>query len=45
MILAFPDAAAARDWYESPAYQEARQHRLRGGHYRFYVIDGTETAA
>lgn len=30
VVLRFPDKAAARAWYDSPGYQEALQHRLRG---------------
>jgi len=40
VILRFPDMAAARDWYHSPAYQEARQHRLKGADYRVFLIEG-----
>ena len=32
-IIEFPTFAEARAWYESPAYQEASQHRFRGGDY------------
>ena len=28
VVLRFPDMAAARAWYQSPAYQEARKHRF-----------------
>ena len=27
-LIEFPDMAAAQSWYDSPAYQSARQHRL-----------------
>lgn len=40
VIVRFPDMAAARDWYNSPAYQEAMQHRQKGAHYRVLLIDG-----
>ncbi|WP_446718995.1 DUF1330 domain-containing protein [Halomonas sp. SH5A2] len=36
--------AAARAWYESPAYQEARQHRFQGADYRVFIVDGIEGA-
>jgi len=39
-ILRFPDAAAARAWYDSPAYREARAHRLRGADYRAVLVAG-----
>ncbi|MDP3659929.1 DUF1330 domain-containing protein [Phenylobacterium sp.] len=32
--------AAARAWYESPAYQEARQHGLKGGEVRVLLLEG-----
>ena len=44
VILRFPDMAAARDWYHSPAYQEALQHRLKGATYRVFMIEGIEEA-
>jgi uncharacterized protein (DUF1330 family) len=39
-IIEFPTIEAARAWYESPAYQEASQHRFRGGDYNFVIIEG-----
>jgi uncharacterized protein (DUF1330 family) len=39
-ILQFPTAKEARDWYESPEYQEARAHRLKGGDYQVFIVDG-----
>lgn len=44
MILRFPDMAAARAWYTSPAYQEARKHRFQGADYRVFLVDGIEEA-
>ena len=44
VILRFADMAAARAWYESPAYQEARKHRFLGADYRVFIVDGLETA-
>ncbi len=40
VILKFPDMAAARGWYDSPAYQEAKVHRLAGADYRVLVTEG-----
>ena len=40
VLLQFPDMAAARAWYSSPAYQEAMQHRLKGADYRVILADG-----
>lgn len=42
VILRFPDIAAAREWYASPAYQEALQHRLKGADYRVFLIEGND---
>ena len=39
-ILAFPTAKEARDWYESPEYAEARAHRLKGGDYQVFIVEG-----
>jgi len=40
VLLSFPDMAAAKAWYSSPAYQEAMQHRLKGADYRVILADG-----
>lgn len=40
VILEFPDTAAARAWYDSPAYQTALQHRLAGADYRVVIVEG-----
>jgi uncharacterized protein (DUF1330 family) len=39
-ILEFPTLAEARAWYASPAYQEASQHRFRGGDYCAILVEG-----
>lgn len=39
-IITFPTKAEARDWYDSPAYQEARAHRLAGADYNVFMIEG-----
>lgn len=44
VILEFPDMAAARAWYESPAYQAAKQHRHLGADYRVILVDGVKPA-
>ncbi|WAM49314.1 DUF1330 domain-containing protein [Vreelandella venusta] len=44
VILRFPDMAAARACYTSPAYQEARKHRFQGADYRVFLVDGIEEA-
>lgn len=40
LILSFPDGHAAKAWYNSEAYQEAKAHRLRGGNYRVIFTEG-----
>ena len=30
VLISFPDEAAFRDWFDSPAYQEIAQHRHAG---------------
>lgn len=42
VILRFADMAAARNWYNSPAYQEALQHRLSGAKYRVFIVQGLD---
>jgi len=44
-ILQFPSIKEAQEWYASDAYQEAREHRLRGGDYQVFIIDGIEHVA
>jgi uncharacterized protein (DUF1330 family) len=39
-IIEFPTFDEAKAWYESPAYQEASQHRFRGGDYSIVIVDG-----
>ena len=40
VVLEFPTLEAAKAWYDSPAYQEAKQHRLKGADYRFFIVQG-----
>lgn len=40
VILQFPTAAEARAWYDSPAYQAALDHRLKGAEYRVVIVEG-----
>lgn len=40
VVIEFPDAAAARAWYDSPAYQSAAKHRWRAGDYDAVIVDG-----
>ena len=40
VLLSFPDMDAAKAWYHSPAYQDAKQHRLKGADYRVILAQG-----
>jgi len=40
VIVEFPDMAAAKAWYDSPAYVEARAHRFAGADYRVFITEG-----
>ena len=40
VVVEFPDRDAARAWYDSPAYQEAKAHRERAATYRVVLVDG-----
>jgi len=39
-IAQFPDMTAAKAWYDSPEYQDAKQHRLRGADFRIILTEG-----
>ena len=41
-IIEFPTFDEAKAWYESPAYQEASQHRVQGGDYNVVIVQGVE---
>jgi uncharacterized protein (DUF1330 family) len=40
VLIEFPDKAAAKAWYDSPAYQDAKQHRMKGADYRVILAEG-----
>jgi uncharacterized protein (DUF1330 family) len=40
VIAEFPTMEAALAWYNSPAYQQARQHRFKAGDYRVFLTEG-----
>lgn len=40
VLLEFPSMDQAKTWYRSPAYDEALQHRLKGGEYRCVMVEG-----
>ncbi|MDR3511179.1 MAG: DUF1330 domain-containing protein [Caulobacteraceae bacterium] len=44
VIVQFPDMQAAHAWYDSPAYQAAKAHRLKGADYRVILADGLPSA-
>lgn len=45
VVLEFPDAAAARDWYLGEQYQEVAQDRFKGATYRAVLVDGVDPEA
>jgi uncharacterized protein (DUF1330 family) len=40
VVVEFPSIEAARKWYDSPAYREAREHRFKGAQYRAVIVEG-----
>lgn len=42
VILAFPTFEEAEAWYDSDAYQSAMAHRLQGGKYITFIVQGLE---
>ena len=40
VVVEFPDRAAARAWYDSPEYQEAKTHRDLAATYRVVLVEG-----
>lgn len=40
VILEFPTMEAAKAWYDSPAYRDAREHRFKGADYRAFLVNG-----
>jgi uncharacterized protein (DUF1330 family) len=45
VLIEFPDVEAAKAWYESPAYQKAKQYRDGAADTEFFIIDGGRVAA
>jgi uncharacterized protein (DUF1330 family) len=43
VILEFPTVDDAKASYNSPLYQKALQHRLKGAEYRVFIIEGIES--
>lgn len=42
VILEFPTREAAHAWYDSPEYQAAKAHRLKGANYRVVLVQGID---
>ena len=40
VIVEFPTFAEAEAWFDSPACQDALQHRLKGGDYQTFIVEG-----
>lgn len=40
VVLQFPSLADAKAAYDSPLYQEALKHRLKGAEYRVFIVEG-----
>ena len=40
VILEFPSIEEAKSWYDSAAYQDAREHRFKGADYRAVIVEG-----
>ena len=40
VVLEFPSFEEAKAWYDSPAYREAREYRLRGADDRAVIVEG-----
>ena len=40
VLLEFPTMAAAKAWYDGPAYREARELRFKGADYRVLFFEG-----
>jgi uncharacterized protein (DUF1330 family) len=45
VIAKFPSVEAAKNWYYSPAYQKAAQHRFKGAVYNGLIVEGVPEAA
>lgn len=39
VIIEFPTYEQAEAWYDSPQYQDAIQHRLRGAKFRTFITE------
>lgn len=42
IVIAFPDLASARSWYDSPAYQKIIGYRTRNAEGVVFLLDGVD---
>jgi uncharacterized protein (DUF1330 family) len=42
VVLEFPDLEAAKRWYDSPEYQEAKRHREGAAKLRMVAVQGLD---
>lgn len=42
IVIAFPDMAKARNWYQSPQYQAILHHRLENSEGTVFLMDGVD---
>ena len=40
VMIEFPTIDAAKGWYNSPSYRQAREHRFKGATYRVTLAQG-----
>jgi len=40
VLIEFPTYEEALAWYESPEYQKAKSHRVKGSDYQFILFEG-----
>lgn len=45
VLIEFPDLATAKAWYESPAYQRAKQYRDGAADGELFIVDGGSVPA
>ncbi|WP_277962547.1 DUF1330 domain-containing protein [Pseudomonas sp. RIT-To-2] len=45
VILQFPTLTDAKAAYDSPLYQKALKHRLKGADYRVFIVEGLPNVA
>lgn len=44
-VIEFPDRAAAKRWYDSPEYRQARKAREGAARFRCVIVDGLPAKA